>query len=74
MSLEVWYKSDITNALRAAEHAKTASMAACANDEFSAGYNAGYLAALAVIALAFGFVPRHGVQFDYPLGPTDAPT
>lgn len=56
MALDVWYKSDIQNALSAAEQASGAALTAAGNrnDPFVAGYRAGYRAALATMALAFG--------------------
>ena len=56
MALDVWYKSDIQNALSAAEQASGAALTAAGNgnDPFVAGYRAGYRAALATVALAFG--------------------
>ena len=63
MALDVWYKSDIQNALSAAEQASGAALTAAGsrNDPFVTGYRAGYRAALATMALAFGLVV---VQMD----------
>ena len=59
MALDVWYQSDIQNALSAAEHAGGAALGAASNDRdpFVAGYEAGYRSALVTVALAFGLVP-----------------
>jgi hypothetical protein len=56
MTLEVWYKADIQNALWAAEHAGTATLKAAGSgsDVYAAGYWMGYHAALTTLALAFG--------------------
>ena len=65
MGLEVYYPTDIRNALLAAEQASsTALMAANGqaplrvgqNNEFAEGYREGYRAALTTIALAFGLI------------------
>lgn len=55
MALDVWYKSDIQNALSAAEQASRAALKASGaqNDPYVIGYRA----ALATLALAFGLVP-----------------
>lgn len=62
MGLEVYYPSDILNALLAAEQASGAALRAASreNDEFAQGYQEGYRAALATIALAFGLVQPDG--------------
>ncbi len=59
MALDVWYKSDIQNVLSAAEQASGAALRAAGNgnDPYIAGYQTGYRAALATVALAFGLVP-----------------
>jgi hypothetical protein len=55
MGLEVYYTQDIRNALLAAEQASNAAMiAAGGDDKFTQGFQTGYRAALATIALAFG--------------------
>ena len=55
MGLEVYYTQDIHNALLAAEQASNAAMmAASGDDKFTQGFQTGYRAALATIALAFG--------------------
>ena len=56
MGLEVYYPTDIRNALLAAEQAANATAKATGNqdDPFSAGFLAGYRAALTTLALAFG--------------------
>lgn len=56
MALEVWYKSDIQNALRAAELANAAALNAAdrEGDPYVTGYQAGYRSALTTLALAFG--------------------
>jgi len=59
MALDVWYRSDIQNALSAAEQASEAALRAAGNagDPFVVGYASGYRAALATLALAFGLLP-----------------
>ena len=59
MSLDVWYKSDIQNALSAAERACSAALGAAGSDGdlFVTGYGAGFRSALMTVALAFGLVP-----------------
>jgi len=54
----VYFKQDIKNALRAAEHPTRRLLSKVAeNDEqYAAGYQDGYNDALASIALAFGLV------------------
>ena len=56
MGLQVYYPTDIRNALLAAEQAAnaTARAAGVQDDPFSAGFLTGYRAALATLALAFG--------------------
>ena len=56
MGLEVYYPTDIRNALLAAEQAANATATATGDtdDPFAAGYLAGYRAALTTLALAFG--------------------
>jgi hypothetical protein len=58
MALEVYYPQDILNALLAAEQASNAALMAAGGEgnKFAQGYQAGYRAALATIALAFGLV------------------
>lgn len=57
MSHEVYYKQDIINALSAAGQASNAALEAVGGDDpFTAGYEAGYRAALVTVALAFGLV------------------
>jgi hypothetical protein len=58
MGLNVYYPQDIRNALLAAEQAvnATADAAGDQDDPFTAGFLAGYRAALATVALAFGLV------------------
>ena len=63
MGLEVYYPRDVRNALLAAEQASNAALmaAACDNEnEFARGYESGYRAALATIALAFGLLQPDG--------------
>jgi hypothetical protein len=59
MALDVWYKSDIQNALRAADQASGATLKAVSNadEPYVLGYQTGYRAALTTLALAFGLVP-----------------
>jgi hypothetical protein len=54
MALEVYYKRDIENALRAAEHATRKILPRVEPGEYRQGYKQGFNAALASIALAFG--------------------
>jgi len=58
MSLDVYFKDDIENVLRAVEHPTRRLLSKVAeNDEqYAEGYQAGYNDALASIALAFGLV------------------
>ncbi len=74
MGLEVYYPTDIRNALLAAEQAANATAKAIGNpqsrtspgtgqdDPFSAGFLTGYRAALTTLAVAFGLVPGGQVQ------------
>ncbi len=64
MGLEVYYPTDIRNALLAAEQAANATAKATGNqdDPFSAGFLTGYRAALTTLAVAFGLVPGGQVQ------------
>ena len=64
MSLDLWFREDIENALRAAEAASAATVAVLGktgNPEVVRAYRQGYRAALAVVAQAFGisFCLRH---------------
>jgi len=56
MSLDVYFKSDIENALRAAEHPARQLLEKLAesDEQYSQGYRDGFNAALATVALAFG--------------------
>lgn len=70
MALDVYFQSDIFRALTAAEQASNAALLATGggDDEFTRGYQAGYRAALATIALAFGLVrfdEKRGRQIRY---------
>jgi hypothetical protein len=58
MGLEVYYLQDIRNALLAADHASGAALLAAVrdDDQFAAGFESGFRAALATFALAFGLV------------------
>jgi hypothetical protein len=62
MALEVYYPQDIRNALLAAEQASNATMVAAGgeDDKFTQGFQSGYRAALATIALAFGLLRPDG--------------
>lgn len=62
MALEVYCPQDIRNALLAAEQASNAALIAVGEEqnEFARGYEAGYRAALATIALAFGLIRPEG--------------
>lgn len=64
MGLEVYYPTDIRNALLAAEQAATATAEAAGNedDPFTAAFLVGYRAALTTLALAFGLVPDGGKE------------
>ena len=71
MGLEVYYPTDIRNALLAAEQAANATAKAIGptsggagnqDDPFSAGFLTGYRAALTTLAVAFGLVPGGQVQ------------
>ena len=55
MALDVYFKQDILNALRAAEH-PVRKLTEGEQDDYHAGYAEGYYAALATLALAFGLV------------------
>jgi len=56
VGLEVYYPTDLRNALLAAEHAVkvTANASNTKDDPFTTGFLAGYQAALTTLALAFG--------------------
>jgi hypothetical protein len=55
MSRSVYYPTDVRNTLLAAEQSTNAALtAADNNDPYTAGYRAGYQAALTTLALAFG--------------------
>jgi hypothetical protein len=56
MGLEVYYPTDVRNALLAAEQAvnATADATGSKDDPFTAGFLTGYRAALVTLALAFG--------------------
>ena len=58
MGLEVYYPTDIRNALLAAEQSANATATATGNidDPFAAGFLVGYRAALTTLAVAFGLV------------------
>jgi len=61
VGLNVYYPNDVRNALLAAEQAVNAATDAAGDqdDPFTAGFLAGYRAALTTIALAFGLpTPR----------------
>jgi len=64
VGLEVYYPTDIRNALLAAEQAANATAKATGNqdDPFSSGFLAGYRAARTTLAVAFGLVPGGQVQ------------
>jgi len=64
VGLNVYYPSDVRNALLAAEQAVNAASDAAGDqdDPFTAGFLTGYRAALTTLALAFGLVkqpPEH---------------
>ena len=56
MALDVYFKQDIENVLRAAEHPMRQLLEKLAesNEQYNQGYRDGFNAALATIALAFG--------------------
>lgn len=54
MALEVYYRQDIVNALRAAEFAALAALRAAPEDQRGAAFQAGYRSALLTLALSFG--------------------
>lgn len=60
MGLNVYYPADVRNALLAAEQAVNATTDAAGShdDPYTAGFLAGYRAALTTIALAFGLVKQ----------------
>lgn len=63
MALEVFWPTDIKNAILAAEQASRAALqAGNLDDQFARGYREGHKAALATIALAFGLVQPDGWQ------------
>ena len=68
MSLEVWYESDIQNALGAAGQANESALKAADTESnpYALGYQAGFRAALTTIALAFGLVPVQAGVVDQP--------
>ena len=58
MGLEVYYPTDIRNALLSAEQNVNATAKALGNtdDPFAAGYLTGYRVAITTLAMAFGLV------------------
>jgi hypothetical protein len=70
VALDVWFKLDIQNALRAAEQASGAALRVAGDeqDPYVAGFQAGYRAALATIALAFGLMPTSPELVSQPQG------
>ncbi len=68
MGLNVYYPQDIRNALLAAEQAVNATADAVGqqDDPFTAGFLAGYRAALTTVALAFGLVRPDGLAVGSP--------
>jgi hypothetical protein len=78
VALDVWFKLDIQNALRAAEQASGAALRAADNEHnpYVEGFQAGYRAALTTIALAFNLLPIHsepGTQAGHLAGPSVQP-
>ena len=61
MALEVYFKQDIENALRAIEHATRKALSEDEKTERQEGYQEGFNAALAAFALAFGLVEERAV-------------
>jgi len=61
VGLNVYYPNDVRNALLAAEQAVNATTDAAGDqdDPFTAGFLAGYRAALTTVALAFGLPAAH---------------
>jgi len=65
MGLDLWFREDIENALRAAEVASAATVAVLGetgSPEVVRAYRQGYRAALAVVAQAFGIKIKLGGQ------------
>ena len=69
MGLEVYYPSDIRNAIVAAEQAVSATATATGGtgELFATGYLAGYRAALTTMALALGLVVKQATASFQPL-------
>ena len=78
MGLDLWFREDIENALRAAEVASAATVAVLGergNPEVVWAYRQGYRAALAVVAQAFGIPFRLPQPSDRPaLQPSNVQT
>lgn len=63
MSLDVYYKPDILNALLAAEQANDAAFeSVTVTDDNTAAFRRGYHAALTTLALAFGLVQSENLE------------
>ena len=75
MGLEVYYPQDLRNALLAAEQASNATMMAAGgeDDKFTQGFQSGYRAALATIALAFGLISPESRHESHNWQPTLLP-
>jgi len=77
VGLNVYYPSDVRNALLAAEQAVNAATDAAGDqdDPFTAGFLAGYRAALTTLALAFGLpaAQQAGLVPDRGKAPHPAP-
>ena len=69
MALEVYYPTDIRNALLAAEQAANDTATATGNtgDPLAAAFLSGYLAALTTVALAFGLRSQADVSTRWPV-------
>jgi hypothetical protein len=61
VALDIYYKEDIENALRAIEHATRQALPEGEQTERQEGYQAGVNAALAAVALAFGLMREKAI-------------
>lgn len=62
MSLEVWFKADIANALQAIDAAHSAAVARLPGTPEDVAYLAGHADALRAVALAFGIEPGGAIM------------
>lgn len=76
MALDLWFKLDIQNALRAAEQASGAALQAAGNehDPYAAGFQTGYRAALTTVALAFDLMLAGAEPVTRPQRPAEPST